>query len=458
LSISAYIIEKIKKTPLNDLVKDSDNREIVKGAGTTFILKIIGLVFSYGFNIYFARVYGAEVMGLFALAITVAGIFSLFAQMGTQSSLMRFVAQYAGQGNYYAVKKIYKLTLQWVLPLSMFLAIIFYFLSPFIANNIFNKTKLIDPLKITAFVLPFGVLMGVNTASLRGLKKIKDAFIFSTVLPPVLNTVGLMLLTYFVFKSYLTPIYVNLITAFIGAIYSLCLWRKRSAKLPTNKNESDNIFNTKEVIKVSAPMFITTAMILIMGMTDTFMLGIFRTSQEVGVYRVVLKLALFSSFTLGAVNSIAAPKFSELYWRGEKDKLKRITKFSSKIIFFTAFPIFVLVILFAGPILSIFGDEFITGKIALIILSSGQLINVSCGLNGALFDMTGNQNISRDVMIVSAILNITLNFWFIPNYGIIGAAIATATSTIIWNLIISIYAYKIYGYWIGYYPTFGKTI
>jgi len=81
LSISAYIISKIKQTPLNDLVKDSDNREIVKGAGTTFILKIIGLVFSYGFNIYFARVYGAEVMGLFALAITVAAIFSLFAQM-----------------------------------------------------------------------------------------------------------------------------------------------------------------------------------------------------------------------------------------------------------------------------------------------------------------------------------------------------------------------------------------
>ena len=120
MNISRFIINKIKQTPLNDLVKDSDNREIVKGAGTTFILKIIGLVFSYGFNIYFARVYGAKVMGLFALAITVAGIFSLFAQMGTQTSLVRFVAQYAGQGNFNSVKEIYKKTLQWVLPLSIF--------------------------------------------------------------------------------------------------------------------------------------------------------------------------------------------------------------------------------------------------------------------------------------------------------------------------------------------------
>ena len=286
MSISSYIISKIKKTPLNDLVKGSDNREIVKGAGTTFILKIIGLVFSYGFNLIFARVYGAEVMGLFALAITVAGIFSLFAQMGTQTSMVRFVAQYAGQGNYSAIKKIYKMTLQWVLPLSIFFAALFYFLSPFIANTIFNKPKLIIPFKITAFVLPFGVLTGVNSATLRGLKKIKDAFIFSTVLPPVLNTVGLMVLTYFIFKSYLTPIYVNLITAFVGALYSLLLWKKRSAKLPVNENESENVVDTKEIIKVSMPMFMTAAMTLIMGWTDIFMLGIFKNSGDVGIYKI----------------------------------------------------------------------------------------------------------------------------------------------------------------------------
>jgi O-antigen/teichoic acid export membrane protein len=108
--IQNYFLSQIKKTPFNDLVKDPDNQEILKGAGTTFSLKIIGLAFSYIFNILFARLYGAEVMGLFALAITVAGIFSLFAQIGTQTSVVRFVAQYAGQANFNAVKEIYRKT------------------------------------------------------------------------------------------------------------------------------------------------------------------------------------------------------------------------------------------------------------------------------------------------------------------------------------------------------------
>lgn len=451
MNITSFLISKIKKTPLNRLVNDVDNREIVKGAGITFYLKIIGLLFSYAFNVLVARIYGAEVMGLFALSLTVASIFSLFAQMGTQSSIVRFVSQYSGKGNYVAVKQVYQKSLQLVLPLSIILSILFYTSSSFIATFIFHTVKLITPLKITAFALPFTTLIAVNTSSLRGLKKIKDAYIFSTILPPVLNTIGLMGLTYFIVRSFLTPIYVNLLTVFIGAGYSLLLWKKQSGKLSKNKDSSIKI-GRKEIIKASMPMFMTSAMLLITGWTDTFMIGMFRTASEVGIYGVALKLALFTSFTLGAVNSIAAPKFSELYWKREKAKLKNITKFSSKIIFWTALPVFILYILFAKPILGIFGKEFIEGSVVLIFLSAGQLVNASCGSVGLLLNMTGNQNIFRNVMLVGGILNILLNLWLIPLYGIIGAALATAVSTIIWNLITSLCVYKIFGYWVGYYP------
>jgi len=453
LSITSYIFAKIKKTPLNNLVTDADNREILKGAGTTLILKITGLIFLYSFNIYLARLYGAEVMGLFALTLTAANIFTIFAKMGTQTSLVRFVAQYAGQRNFTAVKQIYNKTLQLVLPISIFLCIIFYFLSPFIANDIFHKSKLIIPLRITSFVLPFSTLIGVNTASLRGLKKIRDAFIFSTVLPPVLSTFSLIVFTYFIVKSYLTPIYVNLLTVFTCALYSLILWQKYSKKLIKSDIYEKTIeIKKSEIVKVSMTMFMTSAMLLIMGWTDTFMLGIFRSASEVGVYRISIQIALLTSFTLGAVNSIAAPKFSELYWKNENNALKTVTKFASKVVFLSALPVYLIIVLFSKQILGIFGKEFIAGSIALIILATGQFVNAACGSVGFLLDMTGNQKIFMTAMLIGGTLNIVLNFWLIPFYGIIGAALATAVSTAVWNILASINVYKIYGYWIGYYP------
>ena len=55
-------------------------------------------------------------------------------------------------------------------------------------------------------------------------------------------------------------------------------------------------------------------------------------------------------------------------------------------------------------------------------------------------------------MITGGTLNIILNLLLIPVYGITGAAIATALSTAVWNIFASLMVYKIYGYWIGYYP------
>ena len=352
MTVRTYILTLLKKTPFNDITKDFDNLEIIKGAGTTFTLKILGLGFSYIFNILFARLYGAEVMGLFALAITVAGIFSLFGQMGTETSLVRFVAQYAGESNYNMVKEIHKNTIQIVLPLSIFFGFLFYTVSPWFANTIFHKSSLIAPFKITAFVLPFGALMGVNTASLRGLKRIQDAYIFNTILPPILNTAGLMGLTYFVMKNYLTPIYVNLITGMIGSFLSFKLWYNWKNKLVYEKGKKNKVkISTRDIMKISLPMFLTSSVLFVMGWTDMFMVGMFRSTNEVGVYRIAIKIALLSSFTLGAVNSIAAPKFSELYWNSENARLKNVIKSSSKIIFWSSLPICLIIIIFPSQIL-----------------------------------------------------------------------------------------------------------
>ena len=455
MKVQAYILSLFKKTPFGEIVKDLDNLEIIKGAGTTFTLKIVGLAFSYVFNIFFARLYGAEVMGIYALAITVAGIFSLFGQMGTETSLVRFVAQYAGQGNYSAVTEIYKKTIQLVLPASILFAAFFYMTSPWIANDLFHKPRLTIPFRITAFVLPFGALMSVNTSSLRGLKKIKDAFLFSTALPPILNTAGLMGLTYFVMKNYLTPIYVNLMTAIIGAFLSFKLWYKWKNKLVYEKSKKNKIkIPIKEIMKISLPMFMTSAMLFIMGWTDIFMIGVFRSANEVGIYRIALKIALLSSFTLGAVNSISAPKFSELYWNSENDRLKKVIKSSSKIIFWSSLPIFLILIILPNQMLSIFGGEFVEGKNALIILSFGQFLNAYFGSVGVLLDMTGNQKVFRNAIIVGAAFNILLNYILIPPYGISGAAIATSFSTIVWNLIASLAVLKIFSFWVGYIPDF----
>jgi O-antigen/teichoic acid export membrane protein len=56
--------------------------------------------------------------------------------------------------------------------------------------------------------------------------------------------------------------------------------------------------------------------------------------------------------------------------------------------------------------------------------------------------MTGNERWIFVSIIVSTIVNVGLNLWLIPQYGILGAAYATTISTVLKNLIWVIVVYN----------------
>jgi len=437
----------------SNLAGGKDLKEIIHGASITFVLRLAGLITSYIFNIIFARIYGADVIGIFALALSVQGIFTLLANVGAQTSVVRFIAQFGNNGDYAEVKSIYGKYIKTLLPLSLIFTLIFYSSSSFFANSIFKNEMLVLPFRIIAFTVPLSVFFTINIASLRGLKEIGKAFVFQA-LTPVLNLIGITTITFFIVKNYLVPISAQAITSFLVAFISYILWKRVISKKNID-NEKNNAGKTtiKNILDVSLPMLITAGMFYILGWTDTVMLGIFKTEAEVGIYRIALKIALFTSFTLSAVNSIAGPKFSELYWSGDRKRLKTTIQNSAQIIFYATLPIFFIIVFFNKEILWLFGEQFLKGRNVLIILSMGQFINAAFGSVGLLLDMTGNQRIFRNAVVLGAILNILLNALLIPIYGITGAAVATAISTVIWNLKTAISVYKIFGYWVGYKPT-----
>ena len=87
-----------------------------------------------------------------------------------------------------------------------------------------------------------------------------------------------------------------------------------------------------------------------------------------------------------------------------------------------------------GSELVVVGDEFVVARWALVALVLGQLVNVGAGSVGYLLIMTGHQIPCARVFFASAVVNVILNAIAIPRFGILGAAIATAFSMMLWNV------------------------
>ncbi len=233
----------------------------------------------------------------------------------------------------------------------------------------------------------------------------------------------------------MTNYYIPLVTFSIAMVSTFLISTfyvtKKMKSFSINSQES---LSKMELIKISSPMMVTAFSSLIMGQIDTIMLGMFSTTENVGIYGIALKWASVTSFILYAINTIAAPKFSELYWSGNLEDLKKVVRFSSKLMFGSSFPILVIFVLFPKFFMGIFGQEFMVGSYALVFLTIGQFVNASSGSVGIFLNMTGRQHIFRNIILTATFMNVALNYILIPKYGINGAAIATMVSMSFWNI------------------------
>ena len=76
---------------------DTHLKEILEGASITFILRSVGFIFTFGFNIMLARMVGPDGAGLFFLSVSIITVASVIARMGFDDAVLRFSAESAAK-------------------------------------------------------------------------------------------------------------------------------------------------------------------------------------------------------------------------------------------------------------------------------------------------------------------------------------------------------------------------
>jgi O-antigen/teichoic acid export membrane protein len=306
-------------------------------------------------------------------------------------------------------------------------------LSDYISKYIFDDIGLAIYLKWTAPCIVFFTFVLLNAAVFRGLKK-NSLFSF-------LFNGGRFLFTLIIFSVFLF-FFKNPIVTVISHTLAIVVLFLISIRYIVKYNfpySLQTAYNTKKFIKQSLPMLISTSMIVFLGWSDTIILGIYKSSSDVGIYGVILKISVVTSFTFQALDSILAPKLSNAFHESKMDIFKKLVKYSTILNTIISIIIVFGIIFFKEFILSIFGKEFLKASTALIILSVGQLFNSICGPVGSILQMTGRQFVFQYILITAFCINLILNIALAPTYGINGVATATAISLAFWNLASVIY-------------------
>jgi O-antigen/teichoic acid export membrane protein len=415
-------------------------KELIHGSGIAFTFRIVGGALGYVFTLLITRNLGAEAMGIYALSLTVASIFSLFGKLGFDTATLRFVAEHNARGEKEKVAIVLNRIMKIVLPAGILLSVLMFLSSPFIADYIFHKRHLVPYFRIISLAMLPMILTAISSSSLQGLKKIKLYAFLGNMSNQVFSIIALLALLYFFNRNASVVVIAYSIASIFTALMAV-LFLNRYIKIRKifSPKKTDETFKLSKLLSVSFPMLLSSSMFLVMSWTDTIMLGIFRTEGDVGIYNVAMRVAGITSIMLTSVNSIAAPKFAEFYGTKDMSGLRDTVRQSTRMIFWTSFPILLILFTFPSFILGIFGNEFRAGVYALMILTFGQFINSVSGSVGYILQMTGNHKVFRNIIFTAALINIFLNYLLIPAYGITGAALASMVSMGFWNLCSMIY-------------------
>ena len=440
---------------------DKDFLELFKKGGVAMLFRIGGQLMGFLLTFVIAYFFGANGLGDYVLAIVVLKIFTLVSKLGLDTVSIKYIASYCAEKSYFGIVSFRKKALSIILITSIFSSIVMYFGASYIAEFIGANSYHI---KITSFfIFPLSVFM-FHYQNMRGLKEIGGYSFFFWTSQALFSLLAILVLTIFS-KDENIPLYAYLISLIIislGSFFSFSYFLKnkknRNEFLLTNKI-SDSTVN---ILKISIPLMLAQAVHFIMSWTDKLMLGILDSpdvisgvatnSAQIGVYHTAFKLSMFATIGLMAVKSIASPKFAELYKKNDLKILEKVTQQSTKLIFWTTLPLVIVFILFSEQLMLLFGEEFRIGIFSFIILSLGRVVVSFSGAAGNLLQMCGKQVIFMNVAIIGSVVNIVLNFSFIPLFGINGSAFATMISLVVFNLLLVYFVKREFGFYTFYNP------
>lgn len=408
-------------------------QNLARSAGIAFLVQVSGVGLTYIVQIFLARWLGIAEFGIYEYVISWTLLLAIFGGLGLPTAVLRFISQYQVSQQWQQltglIQGTWRLTgvISFALSLGTTLLILTFQDSSWIYYT---------PLLIGVWMVPLMALEKLQAEMARAFNKIILAYApFRVILP------CLVLLETFILRkinSNLTSEWVLSLSVFSLMLIVGGQWKLLQHQLPNEYKLATPDYQTIEWLRVAFPLLLQGVFFIVLNQTDILMIGTIISPEAVGIYSAAAKTSVWTTFVLQAVNTVVAPVFTTLYTQNDRSGLQSLVATVAHWIFWPSLLLSIAIIAFANPILGLFGSEFVAARLPMTILILGQLVNVGSGSVGYLMVMTGHQNISAIIFGCSAITNVILNAITIPAFGILGAAISTALTVAMWNILLHV--------------------
>ena len=393
---------------------------VAKGGGITLAGKMFTNATRLVTAFLLARLLGAEQYGMYQLSLNVITLLAGLVLLGFERALTRFMAISIARRDDEKTWGILQLGVGIPLLLSVLTNIGLFLLAYPVAEQVFDDVRMAPLLQIVSIFASFSALSDVLIGAVRGFKNMQYPVIAKFVAQPVVKLVLIGIIALFGLNVWHAVVIFGigeLVTAVMLVYYLNRLFPLRRPFHAAQRN-------LREMVAYAFPDWLAGLLTTFRINIQALLIGTLGTIAGVGIFAVADQLNKIGHDFYTSINTSADPYIAELHDSGRKQELGQLYQTATKWSLTINLPFFLVFLLFSDQILSIFGESFVGGATALIILAWANLVDVGTGMCGTILSMSGYTKLKLVNNIVSITLSIGLNVLLIPRYGIVGAAIS----------------------------------
>lgn len=374
---------------------------------------------------YISRILGNENYGKVNFGNSIVSYFVLIAALGTTSYGIREGAKLRNQ------KEKFEEFTNEVFTINMLTTVISYIL---LIGLLIFWPKLFD---YRLLIMLQSSIIIFNTLGVGWVNNVFEDFTYTTIRYIAVQIVSILLL-FLCVKEQQDYIAYASVTAFAsigGNIANILYIRRNYVKFKLVRRP-----NFKRHLKPLVYLFCNDLATTIYVNSDVTLLTLFKGNQVTGIYSVSTKVYIIVKQFINAVIGVVLPRLSSYQGEGKIKEYNELFRKLFHAILILILPAEVGIFMLSKSIIFVLaGEEFVSGYVALRILTIAMGIAVLSFLFVyAVMIVHRLEKYCLMSTIVAAIINIVLNFIFIPWLSLNGAAITTVISELI-VLALSIY-------------------
>ncbi len=393
-----------------------------KSSSIIFLALIVTRLFGFLFNSLLTKTITQEEYGSYTFAWSTAQIGAGFLLLGIPSATAYYIAFNRGKKDPEKVKAYTKTGFITVIVLVLF-SLLGYIIVNRLYPNIFSMNK-----HLLLFMLLMFAIHGTGfffNLIISGYRKPEIGAIFGATMP-IFSYFSVLILSYLGYGFY--EILIG-IAASLGIQYLLCA-------IYVLKNWGfDGKFSPgliKGLIKFGIPLVFMDVSNGLLWSAGIYALKFYDSFANVGIYSAASMITGVMLIFPQALLSIFSPVVSELFGKGDREKIEHISSYIIERVLMLSFPLIAILLLFPEGILKIvFTQDYSSGAVAMQILSLSAFLTGVYLFFVIVINSSGHPQKNSKLMIIGAISNVISSIILVKYYGIIGASMASLLSSAI---------------------------